>query len=549
MNNDKLKRYCFAVYVSVIASFLAGCSDRQVMTDGKNASFYVGKGIDDENSGADFLAIQDYQTALIYDRDNIYALYNLGRIYLNKNDNRRAADNFTKVIERKPDAWDAYNNRSIAYARLGQKDLALKDLDYVLSENPSYLNAVFNRADFYDKNGQFEKSAADFSKYILLSPYEYVPYLRRGKVLAAAGRNQEALSDFKRVMKMCRYREETYTAAAAVCRKTGCESDAEGFERVLKTVKKEKSSRKRYPASPSDRMMFAINNNIPDAAQDAIYDGLNIMEPVVQMRKEWATSYFHIAAFFGRDKICRILLDAGDSPNRRDINGCTVFMSACKGNRFGTVMLLYENGADLSALDLSGKNALFMVAQANTDDTRVSEFLFSKMNFDINGRDKNGFTPLLESAFKNSSDKGLVPYFLSKGADLRAVNREGRGVLHLAAMGTTGKFMNYLISKGIPVDIRDASGRTPLMLAIIANNYFTVDSLISSNADISLTDTYGYTAIMYAAEGNSMSAAVSLLKKGANPAAVNSSGLSAISIAESKGFDKMKRILEGKETL
>ena len=56
----------------------------------------------------------------------------------------------------------------------------------------------------------------------------------------------------------------------------------------------------------------------------------------------------------------------------------------------------------------------------------------------------------------------MVDYLIARGADMKAVCRDGRTLLHCAAVGGLVELMDRLIKQGFPVDGPDRYGRTPL---------------------------------------------------------------------------------------
>jgi tetratricopeptide (TPR) repeat protein len=89
----------------------------------------------------------------------------------------------------------ALNNRSSAYTRKGQSELAIADLDRALQLNPNFALALNNRGNIYLKQGQNDRAMADFDQAIVLDP-QYAPaFNNRCWVRAISGALPEALAD------------------------------------------------------------------------------------------------------------------------------------------------------------------------------------------------------------------------------------------------------------------------------------------------------------------------------------------------------------------
>ena len=72
----------------------------------------------------------------------------------------------------------ALNNRSSAYTRKGQSELAIADLDRALQLNPNFALALNNRGNIYLKQGRNDRAMADFDQAIVLDP-QYRPRLQQ----------------------------------------------------------------------------------------------------------------------------------------------------------------------------------------------------------------------------------------------------------------------------------------------------------------------------------------------------------------------------------
>jgi tetratricopeptide (TPR) repeat protein len=100
-------------------------------------------------------AVSTYQTILDKEPDFIYALYNLGYIYLVYiKDFSKATEYFAKVVGIDPTYAEAWYNRGWSYELMGNADLARKDYYKTLEIKPNFLLAIdgLNRLDKKTEN-------------------------------------------------------------------------------------------------------------------------------------------------------------------------------------------------------------------------------------------------------------------------------------------------------------------------------------------------------------------------------------------------------------
>ena len=119
----------------------------------------------------------------------------------------------------------AYNNRAIAYMRLGKYDLAIKDLTLALKAAPDWTLPLINRASAYRANGQPDLARADLIALTRRGAFRAEEHLAKGQAYAQLEQYPEAIAEysigvkqgttFKPVM------EGLFRARAAAYRKTG----------------------------------------------------------------------------------------------------------------------------------------------------------------------------------------------------------------------------------------------------------------------------------------------------------------------------------------
>jgi tetratricopeptide (TPR) repeat protein len=111
---------------------------------------------------------------------------------------------------------DAYINRSEAYAKNGDWDRAVADLNEILRFNPKNSLILMERASLYQKKGDRARAIADMSAAIRLDPRDSELYLKRGMAHEEHGDLDAAIADFTEVIRLNRY-----TPAAGYCHRAG----------------------------------------------------------------------------------------------------------------------------------------------------------------------------------------------------------------------------------------------------------------------------------------------------------------------------------------
>ncbi len=102
----------------------------------------------------------------------------------------------TFALTSKPELQNALYNRAAAYKETEREDLALADLNSLLSINPRHELGSYLRALLYGSIGQWERSLSAWNAYIELKPQDWWPRLYRGIALAEMGRKREAINEY-----------------------------------------------------------------------------------------------------------------------------------------------------------------------------------------------------------------------------------------------------------------------------------------------------------------------------------------------------------------
>jgi ankyrin repeat protein len=160
----------------------------------------------------------------------------------------------------------------------------------------------------------------------------------------------------------------------------------------------------------------------------------------------------------GNEIRVRQLLDAGESPNRKDRLGTTPLRAAIVLHHPDLAELLVERGADVN----------------ETSD------------------DKNAF-PLMTAAWY--CDLSTAKILLDRGAKVAHQSADGETPLGSAADACRNADMiKLLIAHGAEINSKTNRGRTPLIIAAFSGNEPAVRELVQAGADLNAKDVEGKTA-------------------------------------------------------
>ena len=187
----------------------------------------------------------------------------------------------------------------------------------------------------------------------------------------------------------------------------------------------------------------------------------------------------HAAVEGGNVLIVETALSNNIDINSKDDDGVTSLMIAASKNNLQVVEYLFCKGADPLLKTKLGRNLLFIASQYGS--IAVIERLLSV--FDINSRDEEGSTPLINAAA--CANVQAVNYLLDKGADVLLTGKSGWSLLHFASQGGNVAIIETTLSKGLDINIKDicGSGVTPLPVAIAFKNLEAVNYLLDKGAD------------------------------------------------------------------
>jgi tetratricopeptide (TPR) repeat protein len=113
-----------------------------------------------------------------------------------------ALTDYSKAIEINPEFTDAYANRGVACINLDQWDMAINDFSKAIEIDLGFVKAYYNRGVAYGNRGQYDKAIADYSKAIEINPGYALAYDNRGVAWRNRGEYEKAIADYSKAIEI-----------------------------------------------------------------------------------------------------------------------------------------------------------------------------------------------------------------------------------------------------------------------------------------------------------------------------------------------------------
>ncbi len=165
--------------------------------------------------------IDGYSQAIHLNPQFTQAYNNRGVAYEKIGDHRAALRDFDQTLKLDPGAVAAYYNRGISYGGLGEPRRAILDYDRAIELDPKLAMAYYSRGLTHAKIAEHQHASGDFDRTIELDPKFRDAYLHRGAAYFRLNKYQQALTDFDRAIERDAKFAEAYTARGAAYAKLG----------------------------------------------------------------------------------------------------------------------------------------------------------------------------------------------------------------------------------------------------------------------------------------------------------------------------------------
>jgi ankyrin repeat protein len=239
-------------------------------------------------------------------------------------------------------------------------------------------------------------------------------------------------------------------------------------------------------------------------------------------------------------RIRRILNDACGNP-RAGVKWALTLGIAALTIGLGVAFAQTRPASSQAQPEDRGQTTQSLHQAAKTGDVEVVKKLIAR-GVDLNGKDKDGWTPLHHAAWNGRRDVAAV--LIAKGANVNATDARNRTPLHLAATFGERFVPELLLAKGANINARDEAGDTPLHVAagFWCVNENLLELLIEKGADVNARNGTGQTplhlAVTSAGRRKSESVVEFLLAHGADINARDKDGRTPLHVAAGNGTRK-----------
>ena len=203
-------------------------------------------------------------------------------------------------------------------------------------------------------------------------------------------------------------------------------------------------------------------------------------------------------------------------------------------NRLDIVGLLLQSGVCMEAVQYS------LIRAAQYGHGAVTKLLLDN-GANVAAVDINGKTALLAAAIGGS--EVVTKVLLDHRADVTAVDTNGRTALLSTALRGHETVTKLLLDHGADVAAADTIGNTALLAAAIGGSEVVTKVLLDHGADVAAADVNGKTALLAAAKGGHETVTKLLLDHGADVAAADVNGKTALLAAAKGGSEVVTKVL------
>lgn len=254
------------------------------------------------------------------------------------------------------------------------------------------------------------------------------------------------------------------------------------------------------------------------------------------------------AALGGHANTVELLLAYGADPSIRSHDGMTALQLRMQLAGHTDIIKMLRDAAKRPSkksirFTVGSELEIQMIREASAGTlNRDSLSRYLKRGANINARDENGETALIEAALNDKLD--IVELLLNEGADINAKDVEGDTPLSVVAASNGPKaLVDLLVARGATVDSRDMIGNTPLFHAASEDHLDMVKLLESHGAELDTKNDLGQTPLRAAAEHGYIDVVTHLIDSGVDVNSEDEVGNTPLIVASERGYKNIAEML------
>lgn len=173
--------------------------DNSTLPYGNRANYLRSKGRIQE-------ALADYSKSIALKSDNEQAFNSRARLYFDiaktSDTLRLALADYDRAIALDPTNGEFYVNRGATYARLGDINSAIENMNKGIEYKPDHAVGYMNRSVMHNQQGNVASALADINSYLTLKPYNADIWYEKGRALRSLNRLPEAIPAYTSAIKI-----------------------------------------------------------------------------------------------------------------------------------------------------------------------------------------------------------------------------------------------------------------------------------------------------------------------------------------------------------
>ena len=243
----------------------------------------------------------------------------------------------------------------------------------------------------------------------------------------------------------------------------------------------------------------------------------------LSFQSEDGETLLHFAAVSDHAETVQFFLDKGLDVNAKSDDGTVpICLAAYYTGSVDVLKTLINAGADTSVTNSGGETLL--ITAARNPEPAITRF-FLEQGFDLEARDNDGFTPLLNAA-RWQTNIDVIVLLVETGADLNAKTNDGSSLAHLAARNGNAEVAEYILNSYTASEVNDSGisafetalllGESPdvlklflrrmkeehISIACMNENPAILETLLDAGYDANSTDRHGVSVLMNVARFN-----------------------------------------------